>query len=79
MKVIAEEQWSYVLFEDREVGLITVLLGGVVNLDVTVQLTPSELSMARSDAKFAGELAASIRSNMENFREREVRPPVWPK
>ncbi|MGF6495506.1 hypothetical protein ABIE56_003705 [Luteibacter sp. 621] len=78
MNVIAEKSWSFVLFDDGEGWVMTVLIGGVVEVDVCVRLSNSEMEWIRADLARAETLAEGVKSNRANFAEREIRPPVWP-
>lgn len=76
-KAIAEEPWSYVLFEDGGEYILTVLIGGVVDVGVSVQLTSEEVQDIRRNPEAVADLAERVRQNRAEYRDREVKPPIW--
>lgn len=79
MAVIAEKAWSYVLFDNGEDWILTFLIGGVVEIDVSVRLSNDEIAMIKADSTYVEILLASIKKNRSAFADREINPPVWPK
>ncbi|MBY0574883.1 MAG: hypothetical protein K2P84_14480 [Undibacterium sp.] len=49
MKVLAEKSWSYVLMDDGTDWILTFLIGGVVEIDVSIRLTAEEISMIKEN------------------------------
>lgn len=78
MSVIAEKRWSYVFFDDGKGWVITVLIGGVVEIDVSVRLTSEEINLIKSDVSYADHIAEEIKCNRDKFSAREISPPIWP-
>jgi hypothetical protein len=76
--VIAEKPWSYVLFEDRGVWILTLLIGGVVEIDVSVRLAPDEVEAIKSGQLRIEDLVARVKRQRGAFAAREINPPVWP-
>jgi hypothetical protein len=79
MTVIAEQAWSYVLFDDGKGWVLTFLIGGVVEVDVSVRLNSAEIEAIKTDSAAIKPLLASMQSNRAAYADREIRPPVWPK
>jgi hypothetical protein len=78
MKVIAEQPWSYVLFDDGEYWVLTYLIGGVVEIDVSIRLNSDEIEAIKTDASAIMPLLTNMKSNRSAYADREIRPPVWP-
>ena len=78
MNVIAEERWSHVLFDDGQGWVLTLLMGGVVDIDVSIRLTTQEIAQIRSDPAQLKQLVRSVQQGRNAFAAREIRPPVWP-
>jgi len=78
MSVIAEKRWSYVLFDDGKGWVITVLIGGGVEIDVSVRLTSEGINLIKSDVSCADHIAEEIKRNRDKFSAREISPPIWP-
>ena len=79
MNIIAEKPWSYVIFQDGEQFYITLILGGVIDIDVTIQLTSDDVATIEGYSASADMLADKIRRDIEKFRNRQIIPPIWPR
>ncbi|MFT6430255.1 MAG: hypothetical protein ACJAXR_001824 [Halopseudomonas sp.] len=78
MKIISEQAWSYVLFDNGTHWILTFLLGGPVEIDVSVRLEDDEIMKIKQDGSFLSQLLEKFKANRSHYRDREVRPPVWP-
>lgn len=78
MSVIAEKRWSHVLFDDGKGWVLTLLIGGVVEVDVSIRLTNDEIDSIKRDGSFIERLVYEVRQHRDNFSAREISPPVWP-
>jgi hypothetical protein len=78
-RVIAESRYDFVVFERSDGGFVaTFLLGGPVEVDVSVQLTDEEaVSVERSPAS-AGKMIEQFKRSLVALETRRLRPPVWP-
>lgn len=77
-KVISEKRWSYVLIDVDGMWVLTLLIGGVVEIDVSIKLTDEEIAAIRDDATFVEKIVESVKKNRAAFSGREIRPPIWP-
>jgi hypothetical protein len=77
-KVISEKRWSYVLLEDAERWVLTLLIGGVVEVDVSVLLTDQEIASIEADPSFVEKIVEDVRANRKVYSSREIVRPVWP-
>ena len=78
VRVIAEKPWSYVLFERGNDWILTLLIGGVVEVDVSVRLAPDEIEAIRANRLHVEDIVAKIKQKRDAFAEREINPPIWP-
>lgn len=78
MNVIAEKRWSYVLFDDGKGWVLTLLIGGVVEVDVSVRLTSDEVLALQSGVTSPEKLVEAVKRDRSAFAHREINPPVWP-
>lgn len=77
MKVIAEKPWSYVLFEAERGWILTFLIGGAVEVDVSVLLTNDEIGRIKADPSTVDALVRAFSRNRAAISGREITPPVW--
>jgi hypothetical protein len=78
MQVVIEKKWSYVLFDDGKGWILTYLIGGVVEIDVSVRLTAQERSLIEADPSSVERLVEAMKQSRREFASREIKPPVWP-
>jgi len=78
-KVIAEKPWSYVLFEDGNDWVLTLLIGGVVEIDVSIRLASEEVQAIRSKQLHVEDLVTKVKQQRAAFAQREINPPIWPR
>jgi hypothetical protein len=76
--VVTEQPWDYVVFRNGEEFLLTLLSGGVCDIDYTVLLTRKEATDIQASPDCAAELVASLRSDIDALRSRALSIPVWP-
>lgn len=79
MKVLAEKRCSYVLMDDGTNWILTFLIGGVVEIDVSIRLTAEEISMIKENPAYLDNLVDAARNKRAAYANREINPPVWPK
>lgn len=78
MHVVAEKKWSYVLLDDGKGWVLTYLVGGVVEVDVSVRLTEQERDLIKADPANVEKLVETMKQHRRDFANREINPPVWP-
>lgn len=78
MNIIAEVPWSYVLFDDGHNWILTCLIGGVVEIDVSITLTQEERQLVSANPQFIEQVLRELKNDRAAFSEREINPPVWP-
>lgn len=44
MKIIKEKKWSYILMEDDRGWILTYMIGGAVEIDISVLLSSEEVN-----------------------------------
>lgn len=77
MTEIAQEPWSWILYEEGQRRVLTVVIGGVGLTDFSVELTPDE--SAAWDAQGAAgikDLVYGIQRTPDGFRPRKVPNPA---
>lgn len=78
MKILAEKPWSYVLMENGEDWILTYLIGGVVEIDVSLRLNRDEIAMIQDNPSYLETLVAAAKMNRASYASREIHPTVWP-
>ena len=78
MKIIKEKPWHYVLFDDGQGWILTFLIGGVIETEVSVRLTSDEIGKIKGDEKNILSIVENIQHNRQANMVREIIPPVWP-
>ena len=76
MKEIAQEAWSWILFQEGERRVLTVVLGGVAQWNFSVELTAEE--SAAWEARGAAGIEAlvhAIQQSLDGYRARKVPNP----
>lgn len=77
MKTIAEKPWSYVLFEAEHGWILTFLIGGPVEVDVSVLLADDEIARIVNDPSCIDVLVREFSRNRSMIADRVITPPVW--
>jgi hypothetical protein len=77
--VICEKKWSHVVFHHGESVFLTFLIGGVVEIDYTIQLTESEIEAINMNNNFALELINRFHEDSNLLNSRKLPCPIWPK
>jgi hypothetical protein len=73
MKVVAEQPWSWLLFEDKTKLFLSVVCGGVGVHDVDIQLTRDEIEhYSQAGSGYVDHLANSIRAKPADFQSRQL-------
>jgi hypothetical protein len=78
MKVIAEHAWSYVLIDTGTDWILTYLIGGVVEIDVSIRLSQDEIAKIQENPSYLEILLDAAKTNRVAYASREIHPPVWP-
>lgn len=78
MDVLDKEPYSYVLLERGEELILTFLLGGPVERDVSVRLTDAERDALEAGESSAAELVEEFRADNSAYEGRNISPTVWP-
>ncbi|MFZ6798955.1 hypothetical protein [Undibacterium sp. Di24W] len=78
MKIIAEQAWSHVLMDNGTDWILTYLIGGVVEIDVSIRLSKEEIAKIRDNPNYLEILLDAVKTNQVAYASRELHPPVWP-
>jgi hypothetical protein len=78
MKVIAEQAWSYALMDTGTEWILTYLIGGVVEIDVSIRLSKDEIAKIQENPNYLEILVDAAKTNRAEYASREIHPPVWP-
>lgn len=78
MKVLAEKPWSHVLMDNGTDWILTYLIGGVVETDVSIRLSKEEIAKIQEDPRYLETLVDAAKTNRVTYASREIHPPVWP-
>jgi hypothetical protein len=80
VNVIAEKPWIYVLIEDRDAWILTVMIRyGAAENDMSVKLLEAEVNKLKTEPDYIDRLVNKINKNPQNYTCREIRPAVWPR
>lgn len=77
MRTIAEKPWSYLLLEAEYGWVLTFLIGGPVEVDISVLLTDDEVTRIKGDPSSIEALVRDFSRDRKIFSGREIKPPVW--
>jgi hypothetical protein len=73
MNVIAEQAWSWLLFEEEAKLLLSIVCGGVGVYDVDFELTGEEIASYRqAGSDYVDQLANSVRAKPAVFESRRL-------
>ena len=78
MQIIAEKKWSYVLFDNGKEWILTLLIGGVVEIDVSIRLSRDEIKAIQADSTYVEKIVEAVKQHRSEFEDRQINPPVWP-
>ena len=78
MGIVAEKPWEFVVFRDGDDIFLTYMLGGVVEVPVTVRLEQSEIKEILAGSLQPEALVAQLKTYRETNRNREVVPAIFP-
>ncbi|WP_336358930.1 hypothetical protein [Haloarcula sp. CGMCC 1.6347] len=78
MRVLDRQPYSYVLLARDGEWILTFLLGGPVERDVSVRLTLAEVTAIEDGESSATDLVETVRADLSAYDDRRVRPTVWP-
>lgn len=77
-RVICESAYEYVLFERSGAWLLTFMLGGVIETDVSVEMLPAEIEKQKSNPEYVKQLVHELKINPDLLGARRISPSVWP-
>ena len=78
MRVLDRKPYSYVLLERDGEWILTFLLGGPVERDVSVRLTDAEIAAIEADDTSAADLVRQFTADRSTYEGRNITPTVWP-
>ncbi|MFC7072878.1 hypothetical protein ACFQJ7_13615 [Halovenus rubra] len=78
MQVLDRKRYSYLLLETDGEWILTFLLGGPIERDVSVRLTPAEITAIEDGDASAADLVERFRAESSAYEGRQVTPTVWP-
>lgn len=78
MRVLDRKPYSYVLLERDGEWILTFLLGRAVIRDVSVRLTPDEVTAVEDGDASADDLVEKFSADRTVYEDRQVTPAVWP-
>ncbi len=73
-KVLANEPWSYTLYEKDGDWILTLLIGGVVDVPVSIVLTSDEVAKIRQGEGHIESIVNDVRQNRSAYSAREIKP-----
>ncbi|MFE8070089.1 hypothetical protein QQM79_03435 [Marinobacteraceae bacterium S3BR75-40.1] len=76
--MIKKKLYSYVLMDVDGEWVLTFLLGGPVELDVSVKLTDSEVEAIKSEDAAADRLVSEFKKDKSLYENRKIVPTIWP-
>ena len=77
-KILAEEPWSYVMFQRGDRVLLTLLSGGAVAVDQTVIVPDQQAVTLASSPPQLRAYVQTLLSNRDELCSRRLPVPVWP-
>lgn len=78
VRVIDKRPYSYILFEADADWVLTFLLGGPMELDVSVKLTEGEVERINEDQNFIDKLISNLKKDKSHCESRKIVPAIWP-
>ncbi|ADQ68827.1 hypothetical protein C499_05870 [Halogeometricum borinquense DSM 11551] len=78
MRVLDRKRYSYVLLARDGEWILTFLLGGPVERDVSVRLTPVEITAIEAGDSSAADLVEKFSADLSATEDRQITPTVWP-
>jgi hypothetical protein len=78
MEVLAAKPWSYALMDNGNDWILTYLIGGVAEIDVSMRLNKEEIAMIQDNPNYLETLVEAARTNRATYASREIYPTVWP-
>jgi hypothetical protein len=80
MKIIRQENFSYVLFEEDGKIYLNVLCGGAAMYDITIELSPEEAKSCQTSQNKLEKLVGEISYSPEKYKARwECKRFTFPK
>lgn len=76
--IIIEKPWSYVVFMNGDEPMLTLMAGGVMELDYTIRLGEDEMLGIREQPDSVAELVQSLLNDRVALVSRALAVAVWP-
>lgn len=77
-RIIVQQPWSYVLFEERGDYILTFLVGGSADGDFSIKLSPAEIELQQQDQSYVERLMRRLVNNRNELYGRCLLQAVWP-
>ncbi|WP_049896416.1 hypothetical protein [Natrialba chahannaoensis] len=77
MRVLERKPYSYILLDRDGEWILTFLLGGPIERDVSVRLTLVEVTAIEDGDSSAEDLVETFRADPSVYEDRQVTPTVW--
>ncbi|MGH8493712.1 MAG: hypothetical protein ACRERR_11520 [Moraxellaceae bacterium] len=77
-RILLQEPWSYVLFEENDDYIVTFMVAGPVKQDFTVRLTTAEKEMQKRDRSYIERLVKRLTDQPFLLQQRCFRQAIWP-
>lgn len=72
------KRWSHVLVDVDDVWILTLLIGGVAQIDVSIRLIGQEIRIIKDDPTAIDEIVKEVQKNRGAYSDREIHPSIWP-
>jgi hypothetical protein len=73
-EIIIEKPWSFTLYDKDGEWILTLLIGGVVDVPVSIVLTPEEIERVKLEPRAVEDLVELVRKDRSAFASRELKP-----
>lgn len=77
-RILQQEPWSYVLFEEDGDYRVTFMVATALPRDFTVVLSPAEKEMQQRDRSYIERLVKRLADNPAQLQIRRLPQAVWP-
>jgi len=76
--VLVDEPWNFMVFSLEGRWILTYFVEAETSYNVSIQLTAQEVEALHAKALAPQRLLETFRASREEYRSREIHPPVWP-
>jgi hypothetical protein len=73
-KVIFQDPWNYTLYDTGSEWIVTLLIGGVADIPVSVRLTAGEIEAYKKSPGSLDALVEAVKADRKAFANRELVP-----